>query len=148
MKTLILLVSYHHGNTRKIIDEVAAVLGAEVKDPTHIPPETVKSYDLVGFASGIYYDKMDKKLTRFVEDLPPGKGLCFILTTSGGAHEKAHGEMRRLITSRGYKVASEWNCRAFDTFGPLALIGGINKGKPDTADIKNAHLFAEKLKTP
>jgi flavodoxin len=147
MKTLILLISYHHGNTRKIIDEVASVLDAEVKDPANTSPETLKNYDLVGFASGIYYDKMDKRITRFVEGLSPGEGLCFILTTSGGAHGKAHDEMRKLVTSKGYKVSSEWNCRAFDTFGPLTLIGGINKGKPDTADIKSARLFAEKLKT-
>jgi flavodoxin len=146
MKTLILLISHHHGNTRKIVDEVAAVLNAEVKDPTHISPDALKNYDLVGFASGIYFDKMDKKITRFVESLPQSEGLCFILTTSGGAHEKAHSEMRKLVTSKGYKVNSEWNCRAFDTFGPLALIGGINKGKPDASNIKSAHLFAEKLK--
>ncbi len=147
METLILLISYHHGNTRKIIDEVATVLDAEVKEPTNISPEALKNYDLVGFASGIYYDKMDKRITRFVENLPPGNGSCFILTTSGGTHEKAHNEMRKLIASKGYKVRSEWNCRALDTFGPLTLIGGINKGKPDPNDIRSARLFAEKLKT-
>ena len=49
MKTAIIYASVHHGNTKKIIDEIART--SEV--------------DLIGFASGVYYGKFHQSVLKF-----------------------------------------------------------------------------------
>ena len=36
------------------------------------------------------------------------------------------------------KVIGKFGCKGYDTFGPFKLVGGIAKGHPAEADIKNA----------
>ena len=57
MKTLIVCVSQHHGNTKKIADAMAAVLDAEVRRPDDVNVEALAEYDLIGFGSGIAFGK-------------------------------------------------------------------------------------------
>ena len=147
MKALIVYVSYHHGNTEVIANAIGGVLGAELRSPASMKPEQLSDYDLIGFASGNYFSKFDKKLMKFVDNLPRIEAKrTFIFSTSGSAsYQGAHRELRKHLSDKGFKVVGEWNCRAYDTFGPLRLLGGINKGKPDEKDINNAKKFAEKL---
>jgi flavodoxin len=49
MKSLIVLVSYHHKNTQKIAEVMAKVLDAQIKTPRQTSPEELQQYDLVGF---------------------------------------------------------------------------------------------------
>ena len=37
-----------------------------------------------------------------------------------------------------------FGCKDFDTFGPLKLIGGLNKNRPNEKDFKNAIDLFEK----
>jgi len=57
MKTLIIYVSFHHGNTLKIANEIAEVINADMVKPNEIKIENILSYDLIGFGSGIYFMK-------------------------------------------------------------------------------------------
>ena len=59
---------------------------------------------------------------------------------------KYHNVLKDKLASKGFKVVDEFACRGFDTFGPLFLIGGLNKGKPDEKDLENARQFAVRLK--
>ena len=43
-------------------------------------------------------------------------------------------------------IVGEFDCRGFDTFGLLKVIGGISKGKPNEKDIEKAENFAINLK--
>jgi flavodoxin len=36
-------------------------------------------------------------------------------------------------------------CKALDTYGPLKLIGGLNKGRPNEEDYQKAREFAQGL---
>ena len=48
MKTLIVCVSEHHGNTKKIAGAMAAVLDAEVSHHDDVNVEALGDYDLIG----------------------------------------------------------------------------------------------------
>ena len=48
MKTLVICVSVHHGNTRKIAQAMAEVLDADVLEPANIDVTTLDEYDLWG----------------------------------------------------------------------------------------------------
>ena len=43
-------------------------------------------------------------------------------------------------------MLGNFSCTGFDEFGPLKLIGGLNKGKPDQKDVENAVKFALEMK--
>jgi len=45
-----------------------------------------------------------------------------------------------------YTFDDEFSCKGGDTWGPLNLFGGINKGRPDEEDLAGARAFAQGLK--
>ncbi len=148
MKTLIICESVHHGNTKKIADAMAVVLNAEVKKTSDIDIGKLGEYDLIGFGSGIYMGKMHKNLLKLIDNLPNTAKKAFIFSTAGSdnANMKYHKALKDTLASKGFNVVDEFACRGFDTFGPLVLIGGLNKGKPDEKDLERARAFALRLK--
>ena len=159
MKTLIVLVSYHHMNTQKVADVFSKVLDAQIKTPQQISPEELQQFDLVGFGSGIYSDKNDQSLFDFVDKLPQVTNKkAFLFSTSGmpigisGQNileeytSKCHTTLREKLQSKGYRVVGEFSCAGFNTNKFLKWFGGINKDRPNAEDLKHAEAFAEKLK--
>lgn len=57
-----------------------------------------------------------------------------------------HGSLRTILQSKGLEVVGEFNCAGFGTFGPLRIIGGINKGSPNDEDFNKAETFGKRLK--
>ena len=55
MRTAIVYYSKHHGNTKKLLDAIAAGNEVALIDVTAQPSADLKGYDRIGFASGIYY---------------------------------------------------------------------------------------------
>ncbi len=159
MKSLIVVFSYHHMNTQKVADVFAKVLDAQIKTPQQISPEELQQFDLVGFGSGIYAGKNDQSLLDFVDKLPQVTyKKAFLFSTSGmpigisGQNRleeytsKCHTTLREKLQSKGYTVVDEFSCAGFNTNKFLKWFGGINKGRPNTEDLKHAEVFAEKLK--
>jgi flavodoxin len=148
MKSLIVLVSYHHNNTQKIAEVMAKVLSAEIKSPQQTSPEELQQYDLVGFGSGNYFGKHHKDLLKLADKLPQFVNKkAFIFSTSGDTRKvpEAHLPLKEKLQSKGYKIEGEFNCAGFDTYGALKLVGGIKKGRPNAEDLKHAEEFALKL---
>jgi hypothetical protein len=44
-------------------------------------------------------------------------------------------------------IIGEFACRGFDSWGPLFLIGGLNRHHPDARDLEQARQFARRLLT-
>ncbi len=157
MRSLIILFSYHHNNTRKIAEAMAAVLGAEIKSPQEINPAEFSQYDLVGFGSGIYGYQHHTSLLDLVDKLPQANNRrAFIFSTTGAPIAfgqsaltealEQHEPLKEKLQSKGYVVVDEFICAGFNTNSFLKLFGGINKGRPNAADIKHAEEFAQHLK--
>jgi flavodoxin len=43
-------------------------------------------------------------------------------------------------------IVDEFNCAGFNTNSVLKLFGGMNKGRPNAEDLKDAEEFAQNLK--
>ena len=83
MKSLIVLVSYHHNNTKKITEVMAKVLNAQIQSQQQTNPEELKQYDIVGSGSGIYAGKHHELLLDLADKLPPVTDKkAFIFSTS------------------------------------------------------------------
>ena len=148
-RALIICVSVSHGNTAAVAQAIGAVLGADVREPEQVDPQTLSGYDVVGFGSGIFYMSLHPRLRHYVERLPGVRGTrAFVFTTSGqGFAQTLPGQrsLESVLRDKGYDVVGSFACRGFDTWLPLRLVGGISKGHPDAADLARAREFAERI---
>ena len=151
LKILIIYASFHNKNTEKIANEMGNELSAKIIPFSMANVKEIQEADLVGFGSGVYFFKFHRLLNKFIEDIPTmNNKKTFIFSTSGIKRNilfnRAHEHFSDLLKSKGFNVIAHFNCLGFDYNGPLNLIGGINKGRPNEKDLKNARLFAKNLK--
>ena len=143
MRTAVVYYSEHHGNTKKVLDAIAQKFDMDFIDVTKTTSADLEEYDLIGFASGIYYSKFHKSVLQFAEqNLPKRKNVFFIYTC--GAERKGYTEaIKNVVNSKDAKILGEYGCLGFNTFGPFKLVGGIAKGRPDQEDLTNTVEFFE-----
>jgi flavodoxin len=151
METLIIYISVHHGNTEKIAKVMANTLDAILLEVKQADASMVGQYDLIGFGSGIYFGKHHKSLLDFVDRLPVLRNKkAFIFSTSGLRKirfiHKFDKPLREKLQRKGFDIIGEFSCRGLDTYRATKLVGGVNKGRPDAKDLKQAEDFASGLK--
>lgn len=143
MTAAVCYYSRHHGNTLKILEAMARGPGPalDLIDVTVRQEADLSGYDLIGFASGVYYGKYHASVLDFARRcLPEGKAV-FFACTRGNPGKSAAGELSALASQRSCHVLGEFSCRGFDTFGPFRLIGGISRGHPNQAESDEAAKF-------
>ena len=145
MKVAIAYYSQHHGNTKKLLDAIAEKYEVTLIDVTGKQKYDLRGFDLIGFASGVYYGKLAKQVVSFAQiNLPDGKDI-FTIYTFGGNGKNVNAELMQVADKRHCKNVGSYNCFGFDTFGPFKLVGGIKKNHPTQAEIDGAVAFYEGL---
>jgi flavodoxin len=150
MKTLIIYNSFHHHNTEKIAKTMAEVLNAKLAKPENIDLKIINEYDLIGFGSGIYFSMHHESLFNILDKMPKMTNKkAFIFATSGSWHIKYFNDfnapLRKKLESKGFDIIGTFSCRGYDTIGPLKLVGGLHRGRPNEEDIQKAKEFASNL---
>ncbi len=158
MNALVVVHSYHHGNTARVAAAIAQVLGAEVRTPAQVAAAELGAFDLVGFGSGIDSGHHYTPLLDLAGRLPTVNGkAAFIFSTYGApagfmqgeAERKAsaanHAALQRELRSKGYAILGEFSCPGHNTNHFLKWFGGLNKGRPDSRDLRAAAEFAHGL---
>ena len=142
---VIIYASTHHGNTKKVVDAIAEEYGVELIDATKVHEKDLKDYDLIGFASGIFYTKFHEQVLNFARvNLPTGKDVFFI-ATAGNPIELNFKSIAEVAKEKSCNEVGRFQCKGFDTFGPFKLVGGIQKGHPDEDELKAAVEFYKKI---
>ena len=145
MKTAIVYYSEHHGNTKKLLDAIAAKHDVTLIDVTKSPETDLSGYDRIGLASGIYYSSFAKQLLAYAEEhLPEGKDVFYIYT-HGAPKGMFLNAVRKIAEAKHCRELGDYHCQGFDTFGPFKLVGGIAKGHPTEDEISGAVSFYEGL---
>ena len=143
MKAVIVYHSSHHGNTRKLVEAIARGRDVTLVDASAVKSADLSGYDLIGFASGIYFGKFHRSVVEFAKNnLPQGKKVFFLATYGGSNGTKA---IEEAVRERDAQIVGSFGCKGYDTFGPFKLVGGICKGHPDETDLKNACRFLDGL---
>ena len=143
MKTAIIFASVHHGNTRKIVEQIARNNNVDLIDATQVKEKDLSEYDRIGFASGIYYGKFHQAVLNFASvNLPEYKEVFLICTYGGSA---AYQSIETIIKDKHCNVIGKFSCKGYDTFGPFKLVGGIAKGHPNEKDLTAAMEFYQSL---
>ncbi|HHY64188.1 MAG TPA: flavodoxin [Clostridiaceae bacterium] len=144
MKIAVAYYSRHHGNTRKLLDAIKEQGDVELIDVVECKNADLSGYDIIGFASGIYFSNFSKAVLEFARNNLPERKRVFLIQTYGvkGYYTK---DIKRIIAKKSCKLLGIYGCRGFDTFGPFKLFGGIAKGHPNEKDVKGAVEFFRKI---
>jgi flavodoxin len=145
----VVYASIHHGNTRKVAEAIARVLSADLMDVRSVSARQLGGYDMIGFGSGIYFRKHYQPVLALANSLGPAEGRrAFIFSTAGLPRlaPMFHRPLRAVLEEKGYEVAGEFACKGHDSYAIFALVGGINKGRPNAADLDRARQFAKGLR--
>ncbi len=151
MKALVIYISVHHGNTEKIAKVMANALDADLLQVKQMNASMLEQYDFIGFGSGIYFGKYHKSLLDFADTLPMLRNKkAFIFSTSGLRKIRCIHDfskpLKEKLQRKGFDVIGEFSCRGFDTSWAAMIVGGINKGRPNARDLKQAEDFARALR--
>ncbi len=145
MKIAIVYYSRHHGNTKKLIDAIAAQQEVTTVDAAQVRRADLSGFDAVGFASGIYFSKFHETVVEFArENLPEGMPV-FFLYTCGTLRKGYTAAISQAAAQRKGRLLGEYGCRGYDTFGPFKLVGGIAKNHPSDQELTEATAFIQAL---
>ncbi len=142
MNILLVVESKHLGNTLKIAESMAEVTPITIVDTEKAKELDIKNYDIVGFGSGIYAGKHDKRILKFVQSLSENEAFTFVISTSGGEdYDDNNKALINILKKKNKTVLGVFSCKALDKFFILRFTGGLNKGLPSENDYKNAKNF-------
>jgi flavodoxin len=154
MTSLLIVYSYHHSNTRRVAEVIAQVLEASIMTPEEAASEDLRTYDLVGFGSGIYGAKHHESFFDLVDGIPQSPGArAFIFSTFGAPKllvtptfiKQNHNAIREKLLSKGFTIVGEFGCAGWNTNSFLRFSRGLNRGRPNAEDLDLARAFARGL---
>lgn len=157
-KVLIILAGSPAGSTARVAEAIAGELGARVAGPAQAEEAGADDFALVGFGSGIFHGKHHDSLLALADRLPPARhAKAFLFSTCGIPARFAdpqaiaeytgrnHAALRERLRAMGYEIVGEFGCPGFNDNKFLKLLGGLNRGRPNAADLESARSFAKGL---
>ena len=141
MKTAIAYASMHHGNTKKLVDAIAARHDVALVDAVAQKEIDLGAFDVIGIASGVAYGRYYSQMLSFLEKNLPRDRKVFFIHTAGAPREGYDAAAKAVAQSRGCTCLGTYCCKGFDTYGPFRLVGGIAKGHPTDEEIAGAVSF-------
>ncbi len=145
MKAAIVYYSKHHGNTKKLLDAIAQEYDVELIDVSNTKAFNLSEYQVIGFASGIYYGNMHKLVLQCAKKNLPLNKKVFFIYTCGNINKKYMNAIKSIVQEKYAEILGEYECFGFDTFGPFKLLGGIKKGHPTVEEINRAVEFYTRI---
>lgn len=137
--------SKHHGNTKKLLDAIAQEYDVELIDVSNTKAFDLSEYEVIGFASGIYYGNMHKLVLQCAKKNLPLNKKVFFIYTCGNINKKYMNAIKSIVQEKHAEILGEYKCFGFDTFGPFKLLGGIKKGHPTVEEINRAVEFYTRI---
>ena len=120
---------------------MAEKINADILRAADVNLNKFEEYDILGFGSGVYNGKLHKELSEILSKLSQQddkKAFIFSTTGSKTYSSMAHERFRPMLEEKGFEIIGEFSCLGFDT---ALTKEGINKGRPNKQDIKDAEDF-------
>lgn len=146
----ILIIYYSNietSNTKKIALAIGNHINARVININEIQNIDIKQYNLVGFGSGIYFNKFSKSIRKFISSLDQYCQNCFVFYTSGAKEcNHALNNFIDLLKLKQRHCLGSWHCLGRDVaFTFFKKNGGFNKKHPNESDVQSAIEFIDNL---
>lgn len=142
-RIVILYTSIHHKNTEKLLKEIVKNKPVDLIDLLHEKNIDLSKYQVVGFASGIYYSKFHKSIYNYIEESKNIPKKSFVIYTAGMASKKPGENLIGYLEEKGFEILGAYNCKGYDTYGPFKIIGGVAKGHPNELDMEKGKEFLD-----
>lgn len=136
----VIFVSVHHENTLKILQAMKKEIEMDLIPINYVKSADLSQYDYLGFASGIYYNKLSPALLKQIHKLDLKDKKTFIVYTCGSHYKKYEAEAEDMLKAKSTYLGTFY-CRGYDTFGPLKFVGGIARKHPNIKDERLAQAF-------
>lgn len=143
-KIAILYVSYHHRNTKKVVEVLSDRLNAQLIEFNKDKFFDISKYDVIIIASGIYFNMMHQSLIDYIKKTDLSNKKIILLYTCGIRYRDYTKKIRQMITDNKGIYLTTVSCRGYDTYGLLQKIGGIAKNHPSSNDINKIEVKIKK----
>ena len=111
MKVLIIYHSEHHDNTKKLVEAIARQGDVTLLNASENSNLNWSDYDLIGFASGIYYQKFHKEVLDSAEKNLPDSKKVFFLYTCGVKRNSYTDAIRQIAEAKKARIVGSYGCR-------------------------------------
>lgn len=145
MKIAIIYVSYHHGNTKKVIDAMGEVEDVDFFKISEAKKADFSLYDAIGFASGVYFAKLHKAIEKLASEIDLTGKKVFTVYTCGINFFNYARVIQKTIRAQDCEFVGGFSCRGYDTYGFFEKIGGIARNHPDERDLTKARSFIKNI---
>lgn len=135
IKTGIVYASVHHKNTEKVVDFLARQTGADTIDITKNKRVDISCYDVLVFASGIYFNAFHKSILEYMDKTDLERKRVIVFYTCGLRIRDYAKPVKKRLIQKGADYIGDMYCRGYDTFGIFGRLGGIGKGHPSAEDM-------------
>ena len=144
-KTAIVYASLHHSNTKKLVDAIAEKNDIDTIDAEKTEYYDLTEYEMIGFASGIDFGRFYPSVEKFLDKNLPENKCVFFIYTCAKDNTRFTEAIKSKANSKKAIILGEYGCKGYNTYGPLKLIGGMNKNHPSTDEINGAISFFASL---
>jgi flavodoxin len=145
MKVLIVYYSAYRKNTEKIAECMREQFAGEMVQTKDYNENDIDKYDIVGFGSGVYNQKIHPSILNAIEKSNLQNKNTFVFSTSAVGIKKYNNDAKKLLLSKEANVVGSFACRGFFTTKFLNFLGGTAKGHPNNGDFQNAKEFTESI---
>ena len=145
-KIVIFYVSKFKKNTLKVLKFLKEKGEVEIVDISTKKIIDLSKYDYVGFASGIYMEKLDKNIYKFIDNNKEKIHQSFLIYTSGSNLSKYGKDFSKYLKNKGIELLGFLSLPGFVDIGPFKIIKGINKNRPNENDLDRSLEFIDNLK--
>ncbi|QGU96187.1 flavodoxin [Clostridium bovifaecis] len=151
MKSLIIYFSSYKNNTEKIAKVFADKINADLINLKNLKEIETDSYDLIGFGSGVYKERLAQQLFNSIEKLNLKDKKVFVFSTSGIGIKFYNNKLIKLLVSKGATNKGSFACkgslvaREFSNNKIFDIVGRLSEGHPNDKDLRKAEEFIEKV---
>jgi len=140
MRVLVIYASLT-GNTRKVAQTIAEVLGAVAVDVRKRGLPDLAGVELLFVGDGVYLGRPSRAMVRFLRGLSELNGVKAAVFGTYGARPTQLARLAGILQGKGAEIVGEFSCPGRDWL----ILGLLRHGRPSGEDLKRARAFARKL---
>ena len=146
-KAILFMQSYGSMNTKLLLDNAAKNFkNLEIVTLPNDTKTDVSSYDIIGFASGIYFWDVGKEVYNHITKLKGLEGKdVFVICTAGSPNEGHPKKPKEAIESKGGKLVAGFITMGSTKGGVTGFFRGLfnMQVRPNDNDFKECEKFIE-----
>lgn len=151
MKSLIIYCSDYKNNTERIAQMFAEKINSDLINVRNFRDVDLEKYNLIGFGSGVYIEKLSPKLYKLVDKMDLKGKNVFVFSTSGVGMKFYNNSLIKLLKSKGAINKGSFACKGsfiakeFSKNKIFDIMGRLSQGHPNIKDFKKAERFIRKI---